>query len=78
MVALLTLALAAVNRMRPGVIAPGETRRVCLWRSMLKIGESGVFFCLYSVVIGANTIAYRFQFFGINGEMNGIGMDSIS
>jgi hypothetical protein len=29
-------------------------------------------------VIGANTFAYRFQFFGINGEMNGIGMDGIS
>ena len=29
-------------------------------------------------VIGADTIAYRFQFFGINGEMNGIGMDGIS
>src|SRR5277367_1059301 len=43
MVALLTLALAAVSRMRLGVIAPGETRRVCLWRSMLRIGESGVF-----------------------------------
>jgi hypothetical protein len=45
-VALLTLALAAVSRMRPGVIALGETRRVRLWRSMLRIGESGVFFCL--------------------------------
>ena len=34
--------------------------------------------CLSDSMVVTHSFAYRFQFFGINGEMNGIGMDGMS
>ena len=44
---------------------------------MSRIGKSCSFLSLKLMVV-AYSFACRFQFFGINGEMNGIGMDGMS